>query len=388
MTIVDLVVIVLVVSSAAHGLWVGASTQILSLLGAAAGLVIGAAIAQRVVSQSAGPLNRTLLTLAIIFGAAAALGAVGRTVGLRVWGAVRRIGAAPVDAALGAVVAAVGSLLASWLVASMLLSVPLPGLAEAIQRSFVLRAIDRVLPPAPAIVARIGNVLHTRGLPPVFAEFEPAPATPVQPPLPAEVQAAAARGRPSTLKVKGLACGFIEEGSGVVVAPGVLVTNAHVVAGASKPVVYAGTAVLPATPVLFDDNLDLAVLRVPGLTAPALPLAPSDVPRGARGAALGYPGDGPFHVEPAAVRRAFDAVGRDIYNQDIVHRPVYELQARVRPGNSGGPVVTPDGTVIGIVFSKSTFRDDIGYAIRSSVVAARVRTAGRAAVSTGACVTQ
>ncbi|MDQ1375050.1 MAG: hypothetical protein QOJ09_2388 [Actinomycetota bacterium] len=385
MTIVDVIVLVVVVGAAVHGLWLGASTQVLSFLGTGVGLVIGALVAPHVVPQATSGTTQALLALAIVFGAASLGGGAGRTVGVRVWGAVRRVGAAHVDAALGAVVGAVGSLLASWIVASMLLTVPLPGVADAVQRSVVLRLMDRVLPPAPELFARVQGLLGKNGLPPVFADFEPEPATPVQPPPPGEVAAAAARGRASTVKIKGLACSYIEEGSGVVVGAGLVVTNAHVVAGASRPVVYAGGRVLAATPVLFDPDLDLALLRVSGLAAPALRLAPGDVPRGAHGAALGYPGDGPFHVEPAAVRRAFDAIGRDIYNRRVVHRPVYELQAHLRPGNSGGPVVAADGTVIGIVFSKSAFRDDIGYAIRSSAVVARVRAAGRAPVGTGAC---
>ncbi|MEY2565966.1 MAG: hypothetical protein QOE35_495 [Actinomycetota bacterium] len=377
--------IALVVGAAVHGLWLGASTQVLSIGGTAAGLLVGALVAPHVVPSEASGLVQAWLTLAIVFGAASVVGAAGRMLGVRIWGAVRRTAAAKLDAGLGAAVGALGALIGSWLVASMLLTVPLPGVAEAVQRSVVLRAVDHVLPPAPQLVARVQGLLGKNGLPPVFADFEPEPATPVQPPLPAEVAAAAAKGRASTVKIKGLACQYIEEGSGVVVGSGAVVTNAHVVAGAQRPVVYAGGRTLPATPVLFDPDLDLAVLRVSGLGAPALALAPSDVARGTHAAALGYPGDGPFHVEGAAVQRAFEAVGRDIYNRDIVHRPVYELQAHLRPGNSGGPVVTPDGTVIAIVFSKSAFRDDVGYALRSSTVASRVRTAGRTPVDTGAC---
>jgi S1-C subfamily serine protease len=385
LTIVDVIVVLFAVSAAVHGLFLGASTQLLSWLGLGAGLTLGAAVAPRVVSQSAGPLNQGLVALLVVFGVAILGGAAGRAVGERIWGRVRRTRAANIDAGLGAVIGALGSLVASWLTASMLVSVPLPTVADAIQGSVVLGAVDKVLPPAPQLFARVQSLLQENGFPPVFADFEPGPASPVSAPLPADVQRAAALGRASTVKIIGMACAAIQEGSGVVVGPGEVVTNAHVVAGVDHPVVQLGARSRSATPVLFDDNLDLAVLRVSGLSARPLTLRATDAPRGTDGAALGYPGGGPFTVTPAAVRRAFDALGRDVYNKDLVRRPVYELQAAVRPGNSGGPMVAPDGTVIGIVFSKSVLRDDIGYALRSSAVAARIRTAGTRRVDTGPC---
>lgn len=385
MTIVDVIVILVVVSAVAHGLWLGATIQLVSLAGTGTGLVVGAVLAPRIVPESAGSPHQGLITLLVVFGFASFGGALGRALGVRVWGRVRRWAVARVDAALGAAMAGVGGLLGCWLIASMVLAVPVPDVAEAVQRSLVLRAVDSVLPPAPKVLARVRGLLDERGLPPVFADFEPAPAEPVPQPLPAEVSAAAARGRASTVRITGLACAAVQSGSGVVVGRGLVVTNAHVVAGVDRPVVQAGTARLPATTVHFDDDLDIAVVRVDGLRAPALVLAATDAPRGTRGAALGFPGGGPFRAEPAAVRRSFEATGRDIYNRDLVQRPVYELQAHVRPGNSGGPVVTAEGTVIGVVFSRSAFREDIGYAIRSSVVAARVRGAGRLPADTGPC---
>ena len=109
--------------------------------------------------------------------------------------------------------------------------------------------------------------------------------------------------------------------------------------------------------------------------------------RGTSGAVLGYPGGGPFDAEPAAVLARYVAVGRDIYGQGITHRDIYEVQSRVRPGNSGGPLVRTDGTVVGVVFSKSIRNDDIGYALTSASVRPRVdeARARQASVGTGAC---
>src|SRR5204863_3533277 len=104
----------------------------------------------------------------------------------------------------------------------------------------------------------------------------------------------------------------------------------------------------------FDPNLDLAVLHVPGLAAPTLPMTSGVVGRGTQGAVLGYPGGGPLSTGPAAVLREETALGRDIYGQGLTTRDIYELQAVVRPGNSGGPVVNTQGTVIGVVFARSS----------------------------------
>jgi S1-C subfamily serine protease len=192
---------------------------------------------------------------------------------------------------------------------------------------------------------------------------------------------------PSTVKVEGVGCGVLQEGSGFVAAPGLVVTNAHVVAGIGAPQVQVGRSVDATEVVLFDPSFDLAVLRVPGLTAPALRLDPAPVGRGTQAAVLGYPGGGPFTVDAAGVMAAFEAQGRDIYGRGLTLRNVYELDALVRPGNSGGPLVLPDGQVIGVVFSRSTVDPSIGYALTSPDVLPRVAQAESAVrpVSTGPC---
>jgi S1-C subfamily serine protease len=129
------------------------------------------------------------------------------------------------------------------------------------------------------------------------------------------------------------------------------------------------------------------VLRVPGLTAPALHLDPAAVGRGTQAAVLGFPGGGPFTVDAAGVMAAFEAQGRDIYGRGLTLRNVYELNAEVRPGNSGGPLVLPDGRVIGVVFSRSTVDPSVGYALTSPDVIPRVVRAEGVVrpVSTGPC---
>jgi S1-C subfamily serine protease len=192
------------------------------------------------------------------------------------------------------------------------------------------------------------------------------------------------------VQVIGPACDVIQEGSGFVAADGYVVTNAHVVAGMDDPEVRsAAGGSADATTVLFDPDLDLAVLSVPNASGPPLPLATEPLDRGAPGAILGYPQGGPLDVRRAAVRRTFaNAVGRDIYGHGEVDREVLELQTLVRPGNSGGPFVLPDGRVAGVVFAASSGEDEVGYAIAAGEVGDPLRTAvGRTTpVDTGPCI--
>jgi S1-C subfamily serine protease len=169
-----------------------------------------------------------------------------------------------------------------------------------------------------------------------------------------------------------------------------VVTNAHVVAGARTITEYDDVQSERATAVLFDPNYDLAVLRVPDLTVPPLKLDGGYVGRGTEAAVLGYPGGGPFDAQPAGVTMRFDPESPNIYGTANVQREIYELDALVRPGNSGGPLVEPHGLVIGVVFSRDSNNSNIGFALASPGVLQRVHEAEArpvgASVSTGACI--
>jgi S1-C subfamily serine protease len=166
-----------------------------------------------------------------------------------------------------------------------------------------------------------------------------------------------------------------------------VVTNAHVIAGESTTQVEVGGGSFKATPVLFDPNYDLAVLRTSAPLGSSLPIDPAVANRGTQGAVVGYPHNGTLTVAPSGVSALFTAEGRDIYNQDSVVRQVYQLDAVVEPGNSGSPVVDSSGHVIGVVFSRSTASPDVGYALTSPGVLKRVDEAALRTkpVTTGAC---
>jgi S1-C subfamily serine protease len=184
-------------------------------------------------------------------------------------------------------------------------------------------------------------------------------------------------------------CGRVATGTGFVVSDGVVVTNAHVVAGVDRPAVEDRRGTHAARIVLFDPETDLAVLRATRLAGKPLPLVRTTLERGQRGAVVGFPAGGPFHTEPGAVLAAFDnLVGRTIYGgPERVSRQVYQLKARIRGGNSGGPFVTPQGQVAGVVFSASAINSNIGYALTSVGIAPQVDRALtlRGAVSSGDC---
>lgn len=382
----DIVVVLVVVVAALHGLRVGALIQVLSLAGFAVGVTVGALVATAVEPDVHSPADKTLVALALVIGLGAFVGVVGRVVGT--WGrlAAHRLRLGPIDSIAGLGVAVVAALFAVWLVANELAQTQVTWLSSAIQRSGVVRAVDDVMPPLPSVFSRVQSFLDTSGFPPVFSELEPAPLH-VSTPGATWAQQVARTAEASTVKVLGQACGYLQEGSAFVVAPGTVVTNAHVIAGERTTSVVVQGAQYTATPVYFDPTFDLAVLRTNAPLGPPLPIDASTVAAGTQGAVVGYPEDGPLTVDPAAVAQTIEAQGRNIYNEGTVTRQVYQIDANVEPGNSGGPLVDSSGEVVGVVFSRSTVYARTGYALTSPGVLARVHTAeGRTgAVSTGGC---
>jgi S1-C subfamily serine protease len=172
-----------------------------------------------------------------------------------------------------------------------------------------------------------------------------------------------------------------------VVGSNLVATNAHVVAGISKPYVQDSDGTHGATPVWFDPKLDFAVLRVPNLAGHSLVIANKSAPVGTAAAVVGYPGGGGFKATPAAVSNHFVASGRDIYGRSHTDRDVYELRAKVIPGNSGGPLIAKDGTVIGVIFAESSTYEDVGYALTTGQVTDAINraVAQNQRVSTGRC---
>jgi S1-C subfamily serine protease len=386
---VDIVLLVLVALSAVHGLRLGAAMQVLSFGGFWLGLFLGALLVPVVAPLVHSHMAKLVLAVVVMFGAAFLVGGIGRYLGARSGHALRRVRLGPLDSGLGVAVAVVATLLAAWLVANVMANSRFTSLDAALGQSRIIRALDEVVPFKPSLIfTRIEAFLSSEGFPVVFSGVPPASAGPVTLPTTSEVDAALSSAGRSTVQIVGEGCGVIQEGSGFVVAPGLVLTNAHVVAGIRHPLVVDSSGRHATTTILYDPRLDVAVLRVAGLNEPPLSLDPHLVGRGTDGIWIGYPGGGPFAYGPAGVMTSFDATGLDIYGNLSVTREIYELEAVIRPGNSGGPLVEPNGTVVGVVFARSTTNPDVGYALASPAVLAEVHRAetSGAPTSDGACI--
>jgi len=389
---VDLLIIGLMLLAAVHGLRLGAIVQILTFGGFFLGFLLGTVVWVPLLSSRHGDVTRSVLVVSLVLLTAGLLGYVGRVIGTWSNVTVRRHHLGTVDAVLGVAVAVVAVLLSVWVVAAVILSPNsrFTSLSAPVARSDILHSIDGVLPRAPSIFNDLQNFLNGQGFPQVFSSLNP-PSTPaVSTPTSAETKALADPAIFSTVKVLGTACNSEQEGSGFVVGPGLVATNAHVVAGESdsSTQVLLGNSAYNATTVLFDPEFDLAVLRTNAPLGPALTISPALVSRGTQAALLGYPEDRGLTIGAAGVTEEVTAIGKDIYNNGSVTRGVYALDAIVLPGNSGGPLLGPGGQVIGVVFSRSTVYPNVGYALTSPGVLSRVQQAERrhAAVSTGPCI--
>jgi S1-C subfamily serine protease len=369
MNLLDVAIIVVAILAAANGFRRGAALQVTTYLGLLAGLLLGAIIAPKVGGLASSSLGRAALSLAVLLAFAAIGDAVGWMIGSRIWVAARRSVLGGVDSVAGSVVAVVAMLLAVWFLGWNLVNGPFPAVSAQIRGSAIVRGLDEHLPRPPSLLAEVKQFLNRFGFPEVFAGLPPAPAGPVAEPSNPEVRAIFDQADQSTVQIVGEACNAIQEGSGFVAAEHYIITNAHVVAGVTAPEVRQQNGPSQdATVVLFDPKLDIAILRVADTPGNVLSLDGKDEGRGTQGAVLGFPEGGPLKVGPGAVRRDLNAVGRDIYGRSVVERDVYELQAVVRPGNSGGPFVLKDGTVAGVVFAASTTDGDIGYALTTPQV--------------------
>ena len=391
---VDYVLLVIVALSGIHGLRLGAAMQVLTFGGLLLGLVLGALVAPSVAKVAHGRSAQTVIALVVLIGVATIVGGMGRLLGARSVRLLQRLRLGPVDSVFGVAVAVVVALVVTWVVAILLQGSQFSSLDRSLQQSRIVRALDAALPPIPTVFAGMERFLAQNGFPVVFTGLPPQTGGPVSLPTDASARAAVLRAEGSTVQVAGSGCGVIQEGSGFVVAPGLVVTNAHVVAGIPAPFVIDSAGRHATSVALFDPRLDIAVLRVHGLGDAVLPVDSTVVPRGSTGVVLGYPGGGPLTPGKAGVAAAFQAVGLDIYGSSQTTREIYQLDALVQPGNSGGPLVASgdpgvaDGTVIGVVFARSTSNSNVGYALAMPAVTADVARAQAKTqtVGTGSCV--
>lgn len=388
--LLDIALVLVAAGLAVGGYRQGFVTGVLNVAGLVLGSLAGMQIAPKIAGRfSAGSWQALGGIVVVLLGAI-----IGQLAGTAIGSAIRRrIRWRPlqrVDAVGGALVSITGIVLISWLIATQIKDAPFTFVAQQVNRSRVLRAVDSVMPPAPNVTASFRRLISRQGFPQVFATIKGGRSRSVPPPDPAVLASrAVTSSRRSIVRVTGIATGCSRrvEGSGFVYADDYVMTNAHVVAGVRDAQVTSdGGQSRPARVVLFDPKLDVAVLRVDRLRLAPLTFAGA-AHTGDSAVVAGFPEDGPFTAVAARVRDQLTAVGRDIYERGNVRREVYSVRAHVLPGNSGGPLLAADGRVYGVVFASAADDSETGYALTADEVGASA-SAGRqstAAVPTGAC---
>ena len=392
MSFVDIALIALALLFALSGFRQGLIRSAASFVGFFGGAAIGAQLSGKLADQLAdSTLARVFVALVVVLAGALlgqlVAGVIGRAIRTRVTWEPAEL----VDSVAGAVVAAVAVLLVAWMVATPLASSSYPALAGQVRQSALVQAVDRTVPAqVRSLYESLRDTIDRQGLPDVLDPLTPTDAREVPAPDPAlESSPVVDRVRASVVQIRGIAgfCSRQIDGSGFVYAPQRVMTNAHVLAGVVDPVVTAAGDTYRATPVYVDEETDIAVLAVPDLPEVPLAFTPAPVDTGANAIIMGYPGGGVLYVGPARVRDRGTISGPDFRADRTVVRDVYALKGQVRSGNSGGPLLAPDGTVLGVVFASAIDDTDTGYALTAAQVA-EAATSGRAAtaaVDTGPC---
>lgn len=386
--VLDVLLIVLLIAYVIYGFRNGLSRSAFVIAGVVAGAIAAYFVVPLVTGWVAWAWLRPVVTIAATVLLVAAGHALGSTVGRGIRRGIERTPLSGLDRLLGAVVTGVAAALVASVVGSTVSQLGVPVLSRAAAGSTVLRTISALTPdPVEGWIAQLKGVVADSGLPVISGAL--GGGTPVIPQLDtgsAQLNAAAQ----SVVRITGnaYACGVSQSGTGFVVADDRVVTNAHVVAGVTEPVVEApnGEAIAGSV-VYFDPELDLAIIAVDGLTAPPLPLGDT-LTAGTDAAVQGYPYGGPFTSGAARVMQVGTAQVDDIYGTATHPREVYTLAADVRQGNSGGPVLALDGTVVGVVFARSADRESVGFAMTMAELdPVASEAAGLSdSVSSGSCI--
>ncbi|MFF8034057.1 MarP family serine protease [Streptomyces sp. NPDC016626] len=382
MDLLDILLPLVVLAHAASGHRRGLLAGCVSPAGFAGGAAVGVWLLPWVRDLVTPGTTRATVTavVAVLLPAVAGHGPAGRPA-LRLRRKLDRGPPRAADGTAGAVAKAVAVLIVAWAAASVPGASSSPPVTSAIRDSRLLGAVQDTVPgTTPGWFPRAAPALTEAGFPQVHDPFENGPTARSAGPSGDGVTEAAARAaRRSTVKVEGVAGVQGREGSGFVYARERVMTNAHVVAGIDEPTVRVGGAgrTYEARVVLFDPRGDVAVLYVPDLRAPVLRFA-GDAARGDPAVVAGYPQDGGLDLRAATVASRVRAGGQDIYNDETVVREVYSIRSTVRPGNSGGPLLTPDGRVYGVVFARSASDAGTGYVLTAAEVADDAERAARA----------
>lgn len=389
---VDIVLIVLIITFAVNGYRQGFLVGALSFFGFFGGALVGLQIAPLIVRHLGGELSRVVISLGAVFGLAILGQSVAAWAGTRLRRAIPTDGAKRLDDFGGVVVSVLALLIVSWMVAAPLASSPLPGLARSVRHSAILNAVDGVMPDgARNLYAGLRDTIAAGDFPNFFGDLTPTQVQQVAPPDQLGADSPAVRlAQASVVKIIGDApsCRKTIEGSGFVYAPHHVMTNAHVVAGTRGTLtVVLGNHEFDGTVVAYDPGRDVAVLYVPGLNAPPMTWAGDTASTNDSAVVVGYPLNGPFTAVSARIREMRQVSGKDIYDNATVVRQVYIIRSTVLSGNSGGPLLTPDGQLLGVIFAAAVDDQETGFALTADEAQPiGAAAAGRSnPVSTGNC---
>jgi S1-C subfamily serine protease len=381
--LLDLALVVLAAAFAVSGYRQGFIVGTLSFIGFVGGAVLGAEFGPAISRAIVGGQTQQAVVAVVLLVCAAIIGQfIASSIGAAVRQTVTSPSSTILDSVGGAAVSVLSMLLIAWAIGSVLTASSFPVVVGQVDNSVVLGTMDRIMPPqAKTMFTEFRQLLSTGPFPQVFSGIGAAHLFAVAAPDPAVLdspgyQAAKTR----VVKVQGTAtsCDRSIEGSGFVYAPQHVLTNAHVVAGVNDGPIVTTINGTPyhAKVVLYDPQVDIAVLYVPGLNL--TPLSFDDQAQaGAEAVVAGYPLDQPFNQQPARIGGTQNAVGPDIYQTGTVDRQIFEIRALVRPGNSGGPLLSPSGTVYGVVFAAAVNANDTGFALTASEVAADAGTGAK-----------
>lgn len=386
MNFLDLFLVTIAVGAAVGGYRLGFIARVSSWLGLALGVVVGSMILPGILRrlQDASDLTLALVAISALAGTALIGQAAGLVLGSKLHIALPAGGLRTTDRSAGAVAGIVGVLIGLWLLLPTLGDIP-GWTSEQARSSVVARQVHQVFPPAPDTIQALRRLVGEDPFPRVFEGLRPAPDAGPPPEDSGLTDAIATDVAQSVVKVTGEACGRVQEGSGFFLDEGLVVTNAHVVAGEDRSMIeLADGSQADATVVAFDPDRDIAVLQT-AASAPSLPVRPAGA--GDSGGVFGHPGGRPLEISPFEVSEQITARGRDIYDQAETERQVLVLASDLEPGDSGSALVAPDGTVVGVAFAVAPDKAGVAYALATSELDA-VLAGGLAssAVDTGSCL--
>jgi S1-C subfamily serine protease len=389
MNFVDWCLVVLVVLYALSGYWQGFITGAFATVGLVLGGLLGIWLAPKLLGDAAPSIWVSLGALFAVLVCASFGQAILQYGGSRIRDRIRWQPIRAVDAVGGAALSVVAVLVVTWMLGVAITGARIPVISPMVNGSRVLSTVNGVMPARAQTTLRafddvVGSSFFPRYLEPFAPEriihVAPAPSGVVRDP---DIEHAEL----SVFKIRGNSrCGNGVEGSGFLYYPGRVMTNAHVVAGVSDPVVRVGSHDVAAKVVFYDRRTDVAVLAVPSLTGPVIGFDLHGHER-ETGAVLGFPNDGPFNAQPARIRSEQRLRSPDIYGNGTVTREVFSVRGVIRPGNSGGPLVSTAGRVLGVVFAASVTDGQTGYALTADQVrhAAEVGIGADRGVGTGGC---